>query len=196
MTELMTTEQALERAQKLNCFTPVGLDIQTHLGAKDYYAIAIQIKMLGDTAGFARADLAYRLKTIYPNEYKQQWEELATLLGKMSSTLANDALVGQKYSHEERQYWMDNGVSYSAMRICAPVEPRDARDDLLRECATGLTIAGLCQKLYGPSKRLPPPSRDAPPIRERVVGWLETLNESDRGYAEYYVNLFVSYLES
>jgi hypothetical protein len=196
MNELMTTEEALARAIALDCFTFVGLDLHNHHTREDYYAIAVQIKMMGDAAGYARADLAYRIKTIYPDDYKERWEELATLLGKMSSTLANDALVGQKYSHEERLYWMERGVSYSAMRICAPVEPRDAREDLLRECATGLTITGLCQKLYGPSKRLPPPSRDAPPIRERVGGWLDTLNEADRGYAEYYVKLFVDWLES
>jgi hypothetical protein len=194
MNELMTTEQALERAQKLNCFTPVGLELHNHHTREDYYAIAIQIKMLGDTAGYCRADLAYRIKVLYPNDYKERWAELANLLGKVPPTIANDALVGQKYSHEERRYWMEAGVSYSAMRICAPIEPREARDMYLADCAQGLTVAGLCKKLYGETTKLLP-SRDAPPLRERVGGWLDTLNESDRGYAEYYVKLFVDWLE-
>lgn len=196
MNELMTTEQALARAQMLDCFTPVGLDIQTHLGAKDYYAIAIQIKMMGDAAGYARADLAYRLKVIYPNEYKTQWAELANLLGKVPPTIANDALVGQRYSHDERLYWMENGLSYSHLRIASAIEDGNRRYAVLLDCVReGWSVHQLSRFLFGDRPLLPPPSRDAPPIRERVGGWLDTLNESDRGYAEYYVKLFVDWLE-
>jgi len=200
MTELSRpTMDLLEHAKRLDCFTPTGLDLPRYLSNPEIEAIALQIKMMADATGWARADLALYLKQHNPKDYETRWASLAGFLGKVPATIANDALVAAKYAKEERERWLEAGLSYSHCRIAASVEPPERREDALLKCVEGdkiWSVHQLSRFLFGDTRLLPPPSRDAPPLRERVGGWLDTLNESDRGYAEYYVNLFVSYLES
>jgi len=197
MTELSRpVPELLEHARRLDCFTPTGLTLPRYLSNPEIEAIALQIKMMADATGWARADLALYLKQHNPNDYETRWASLAGFLGKVPATIANDALVASKYAKEERERWLEAGLSYSHCRIAASVEPSERREDALLKCVElGWSVHQLSRFLFGDRPLLPSPSRDAP-LRERVGGWLETLNESDRGYAEYYVNLFVSYLES
>lgn len=197
MTELIPVEEALEHAQALNAIRPTGLVLPERMTRKDYYSLAVLIGIMQDSNGYARADLAYRARLDFPDDeqYKMALAELATMWGKMPGTIANDAKVGEVYTHEERQYWMDEGVKYSALRICAPL-PKDKRDEYLKECASGMTIFQLTKKLFG--KSLPPPTAQQPSrdVRRQYSEWLETLAEADREYARYYVSLFVEYLET
>lgn len=191
----MPVNEALEHAQRMQVFTHTGLQLPAELTQVDYYCIGVQLKMLGDSTGYARADLAYRLKVDFPDSYRDKWAELATMLGKVPPTIANDALVGEKYSHAQRQEWMDEGLSYSHIRIAANVEPDERRDYLLRMCVLeGWSVHRLSAEIWGaPTPPKLPPSRD---VRGRVGEWLETLADpTDRQYAEYYVGLFIDWME-
>ena len=191
------TIELLKLAERLDCFTPTGLTLPRYLSNPEIEAIALQIKMMADATGWARADLALYLKQHNPSDYEKRWASLAGFLGKVPPTIANDALVASKYAKEERERWLEAGLSYSHCRIAASIEPAERREDALLKCVElGWSVHQLSRFLFGDRPLLPPSSRDAPPIRERVGGWLNTLNESDRGYAEYYVNLFVDWLES
>jgi hypothetical protein len=200
MTELMTTEQALERAQKLNVITPTGLNLPERMEYIDYYCIATQLTVTQIAIGWGRADLAHRIKCDFPNnyEYRKVWTHIWPKIEW--DTLENDARTAPRYSQEERYRWtVEDGLYYGHCQKASHLDPIDYREDVLR-MARDLNWNVRQLENYiatgNPSKlgKLPP-SRDAPPLRERVGGWLDTLNESDRGYAEYYVNLFVSYLE-
>jgi hypothetical protein len=199
MNELMTTEKLLARAQKLNVITPTGLNLPDKMEPIDYMCIGVQLTMTHVAIGWGRADLAYRIKCDFPQSYKNVWRNIWP---KMDfDTLENDARTAPRYSQEERYRWtVEDGLYYGHCQKASHLDPIDWREDVLRMARDlGWSVRQLENFITTgnpdkPAKLLP--SRDAPPIRERVGGWLDTLNESDRGYAEYYVKLFVDWLES
>lgn len=192
----ITTQQAMARAEQLGAFGPYGLTLPERMTPLDYRAVAEQIRVMGDSTGYARADLAYRIKMDFPHDYRERWAELATLLGKVPPTIANDALVGAAYSHAERERWAGEGLSYSHLRIAATIDS-GRRDYLLGECVKeGWSVARLTMEIHGSPvpPRLPPPSHD---VRSRYAQWLDTLADpTDRSMAEYYVDMFLKWMDS
>ncbi len=185
----------MDRAERMGAFGPYGLTLPKRMTTIDYRAIAEQIRVMGDSTGYARADLAHRIKLDFPLDYRERWAELATLLGKVPPTIANDALVGAAYSHDEREQWAGEGLSYSHLRIAAAVD-EERRNYLLSQCAVdSWSVARLSAEIWGKPEppRLPPPSHD---VRVKYKRWLDTLADpTDRSMGEYYVNLFIQFLE-
>jgi len=189
MNELMLPEGTI---------TTFGLNLPRRVDDAMRIDIADKLLLMGEARGWGEADLVADIITSYPEDWKHRLNDLAEYLGCHPGTLYNSWNTGKTFpTKATRAALHEMGIKFSACRLLsASWISQEQRDGLLEMLAEGMTIRELEEELRRLRGQPALPSRDAPPLRERVGGWLDTLNESDRGYAEYYVNLFVSYLES
>lgn len=201
MNELMTVDEALAHAQRLNVITPTGLQLPEHMKPVDYYAIGIQLTMAEVAAGWGRADLAARIKLDFPDSFRNLWREIWPLLSV--GTLENDVLTACHYGNEERYRWtVEDGLSYGHCQKAGHLEI-DYREDVLRMARdNGWSVRQLENYIITGSPdrgALPAPSRD---VRKQYETWVETVpldyivwNVQERELAEYYVEKFIDYIE-
>jgi hypothetical protein len=190
LNEIIPVEQALERARKMNAITPYGLELPERIAPIDYYCIGLLVQVAEDSSGWGRADLALRIKQDFPQNYIEGWKEAIPKYDRY--TLENDARTASRYTVAERERWMESGLSYSHCRIVSHLS-EDERRYLLERCVTEeWKVWRLEKHLYGKGDR-GGSSRD---VKQQAQAFYGTLNESDRGYAEYYISLFLKFLES
>lgn len=187
----MEVEKALEHAQRLNVFTPFGLQLPAKLTEVDYYCIGVQLVLAEDSVGWGRADLASRMKQDFPNSYMDRWKEL---FRETVATLENDSRTAGRYSVEERKRWIEGGLSYSHCRIVSHF-PDEERESLLLTCVErGWKVWQLEEHLYGKGQRTRP-SRDVK-YQERCSKWLKSIPREEAMIAEPYVRSYSEWLES
>jgi hypothetical protein len=178
--------------------TTYGLNFPQRIDDELIKAIAERLQLLGEAGGWGEADLVEALMRQYPADWKYRLDDLAEYLGRHPATLKLRWQTGRTFpTYEEREELYRQNITFEKCRmISAYWISADQREGLLEQLRSGMTVRDLEEELRRLRGQPMLPSRDAPPIRERVGGWLDTLNESDRGYAEYYVKLFVDWLES
>lgn len=197
MNELLPLEQALARAQNMDAFTAVGLSLPDYLEPVDYYCLGVTIEVTDTGIGWARADLALRIKTDFPTNYRELWRQFLPRYD--FSSLDNDARTASRYTPQERYQWtIEDGLSYSHCAKASHLEPVDYREDVLRQARDlGWSVRDLENYIAtGHTNRgaLPAPSRD---VRKRVGEWLESLpNDETREYARSFVIQYLDWLES
>jgi hypothetical protein len=179
--------------------TTFGLNLPKRVDNHTRIAIADKLLLMGEARGWGEADLVADIITNYPDDWKHRLNNLAEYLGCHPGTLYNSWNTGKTFpTKATRAALNEMGIKFNACRLLsASWISQQQREGLLDMLANGMTIRELEEEL----RRLrgvpmfPPPSRDATPIRERVVGWLDTLDDFDRAYAKHYVSLFLDWLE-
>ena len=200
MTELLPLQEALARAQELNVFDTVRLTLPEYLEPIEYYCVGQQVQVLDNSVGWWRADLALRIKTDFPDNYKEVWRQF--LPRYEWYTLENDARTAMRYTPEERWRWtVEDGLSYSHLQKASHLDPPEYREDVLQQARDlEWTVRQLENYLATGSPNrdaLPPPSRDVQYVREKWRDWLTTITDmGDHSRAVHYTSLFLDWLES
>lgn len=197
MNELIPVEEALERATKLNVFTPTGLDLPDELTEVDVLCIATQLGVTDSAVGWGRADLMLYIKKQYPYAYKEMW---CNLFPEHSyGTLYNDMRTAIQYTTQERYRWcIEDGLSYGHCQKAGHLPDEQREDALTMARDNGWNVRQL--EAYVIHGQLLPTAQQS--SRDRLYGqcdeWLSTLDDerdADLIQNAYVIYKFLDWLE-